>query len=208
MVKLSIWTSNPPEIFIFSLNCFWENTEQHTVYEKMDITSRRKCGLEARADRNVFWGMHEHARTHGMTHLTAGPDVCMCNLPVSVSRLYSCTNPCFGVWEVNSRVPVLSLKITLGPEFLVPLLLSSFLTGTLQTALFACFSFPLSSVLEQTVRSLFSFFSRPLTVCALHTWIHMSYTEIPKIKDTWSIANQPKRGILFISFAVANFQKE
>lgn len=66
--------------------------------------------------------------------------VCVYKLPVFFSQLCSYTDLWFCVWGVNSRVPVLSLKITLGLKFLAPF--SSLLTGTLLTSLYACFSFP------------------------------------------------------------------
>lgn len=79
--------------------------------------------------------------------------------------------PCnFSVWEVNSRVPVLDLKITLGLKFLVPPP-HPFHSGTLLTSLFisffACFSFP-------------SFFPFQIlfwnTLCDLHRSFTLSYT--------------------------------
>lgn len=55
---------------------------------------------------------------YGMTHLTA---VRMCVPSLSpFPQLDSYADLCFSVWEVNSRVPVLGLKITLGLKFLIP----------------------------------------------------------------------------------------
>lgn len=94
--------------------------------------------------------------------------VCVYKLPVFFSQLCSYTDLWFCVWGVNSRVPVLSLKITLGLKFLAPF--SSLLTGTLLTSLYACFSFPFllfwNSLYPWSLFFPFLFFvSYPKSVC-------------------------------------------
>lgn len=98
---------------------------------------------------------------YGMTHLTA---VRMCVPSLSpFPQLDSYADLCFSVWEVNSRVPVLGLKITLGLKFLIPppspsplLILSYWHSPNLSLCLF--FFPPLPSVLEQAVQSASFFF--------------------------------------------------
>lgn len=116
-------------------------------------------------------------RTYGMTHLTDAWSVCICvcvclcvcvyKLPVFFSQLCSYTDLWFCVWGVNSRVPVLSLKITLGLKFLAPF--SSLLTGTLLTSLYGCFSFPFllfwNSLYPWSLFSFLFFVSYPKSVC-------------------------------------------
>lgn len=104
---------------------------------------------------------------YGMTHLTA---VRMCVPSLSpFPQLDSYADLCFSVWEVNSRVPVLGLKITLGLKFLIPPpppppLFSSFLTGTLLTSPFACFSFPRCLLFWNRLCSLRLSFFFPLSI--------------------------------------------
>ena len=66
----------------------------------------------------VIWNVFGCGHVYGMTHLTA---VRTCVPTLSpFPQLDSYADLCFSVWEVNSRVPVLGLKITLGLKFLIP----------------------------------------------------------------------------------------
>lgn len=133
--------------------------------------------------RNVLGCGH----VYGMTHLTA---VRMCVPSLSpFPQLDSYADLCFSVWEVNSRVPVLGLKITLGLKFLIPPpppppLFSSFLTGTLLTSPFACFSFPRCLLFWNRLCSLrLSFFFPSQSAFSsvhaanAHTWTHAENSE-------------------------------
>lgn len=129
--------------------------------------------------RNVLGCGH----VYGMTHLTA---VRMCVPSLSpFPQLDSYADLCFSVWEVNSRVPVLGLKITLGLKFLTPppplLILSYWHSPNLSLCLF--FFPPLPSVLEQAVQSA-SFFFFPsqsafssVRAANAHTWTHAENSE-------------------------------
>lgn len=134
--------------------------------------------------RNVLGCGH----VYGMTHLTA---VRMCVPSLSpFPQLDSYADLCFSVWEVNSRVPVLGLKITLGLKFLIPPppLFSSFLTGTLLTSPFACFSFPRCLLFWNRLCSLRLSFFFPLnrlfrlSMLQTHT---LEHTQKIQKKKTW-----------------------
>lgn len=125
---------------------------------------------------------------YGMTHLTA---VRMCVPSLSpFPQLDSYADLCFSVWEVNSRVPVLGLKITLGLKFLIPppplLILSYWHSPNLSLCLF--FFPPLPSVLEQAVQSASFFFFSPLnrlfrlSMLQTHT---LERTQKIQKKKTW-----------------------
>lgn len=137
--------------------------------------------------RNVLGCGH----VYGMTHLTA---VRMCVPSLSpFPQLDSYADLCFSVWEVNSRVPVLGLKITLGLKFLIPppspsplLILSYWHSPNLSLCLF--FFPPLPSVLEQAVQSASFFFFSPLnrlfrlSMLQTHT---LERTQKIQKKKTW-----------------------
>lgn len=79
-----------------------------------DENAPRRLGNAA----NVVFG-GKAARVGDQTPDNGNEAACVQTFPALLFPTSS-TNLCFSFWEVNSRVPVLGLKITLGLKFLIP----------------------------------------------------------------------------------------